>query len=89
MKPTKRKLKYDQASVNQDVLSKEAPDIGLIAMNSPNDPRPGIKIVDGQITEMDGKTKEEFDFIDQFIVKYGINIEEAEKAMALESPKCW
>lgn len=85
MKPTKRKLKYDQASVNQDVLSKEAPDIGLIAMNSPNDPRPGIKIVDGQITEMDGKTKEEFDFIDQFIVKYGINIEEAEKAMALES----
>ena len=85
MKTTKRREMYNQALVNQDVISQEAPEVGLVAMNGPNDPRPGIKIVDGQIVEMDGKKKEEFDFIDQFIVKYGINVEEAEKAMALDS----
>lgn len=85
MKTTKRREMYNQALVNQDVISQEAPEVGLVAMNGPNDPRPSIKIVDGQIVEMDGKKKEEFDFIDQFIVKYGINVEEAEKAMALDS----
>lgn len=85
MNTTKRKLKYDQALVNQDVLSQEAPEIGLIAIGSPNDPCPSIKIVDGQIVEMDGKPRDKFDFIDEFIAKYGINPAEAEKAMALDS----
>ena len=58
MKTTKRKQKYDQALVNQDVLSQESPEIGLIALDGPNDPRPSIKVVSGQIVEMDGKTRE-------------------------------
>lgn len=85
MKTTKRKQKYDQALVNQDVLSQESPEIGLIALDGPNDPRPSIKVVSGQIVEMDGKTREEFDFIDEFIAKYGINPAEAESSMALDS----
>lgn len=85
MKTTKRKQQYDQALVNQDVLSQEAPEIGLVALEGPNDPRPSIKVAGGQIVEMDGKTREEFDFIDEFIVKYGINPQEAERSMALDS----
>ena len=69
MKTTKRKQKYDQALVNQDVISQEAPEVGLMAIDSPNDPQPSIKVVDGKIVEMDGKKYDEFDFIDKFIVE--------------------
>lgn len=85
MKSTKRRQKYEQAPVTQDVIAWEDPAVGLVALDSPNDPRPSIKIVDGQIVEMDGKTRDEFDFIDKFIVKYGINVSEAETSMALDS----
>ena len=33
-------------------------------MNSPFDPTPSIKIVNGEVVEMDGKTKDEFDMLD-------------------------
>lgn len=85
MKTTKRKQKYDQALVNQDVISQEAPEVGLMAIDSPNDPQPSIKVVDGKIVEMDGKTSDEFDFIDKFIVEYGIDPEQAEKSMSMDS----
>ena len=43
--------------VNQDGYVQEWPEVGLIAMNSPFDPKPSIKIENGVITEMDGKCR--------------------------------
>lgn len=40
--------------VNQDGYVKEWPEVGLIAMNSPFDPTPSIKIENGRVTELDG-----------------------------------
>jgi len=54
-------------------------------MKSPYDPTPSVKVENGVITELDGKKKEEFDFIDQFIADYAINIERTEKSMAVSS----
>lgn len=71
--------------VNQDGYVQEWPEVGLIAMSSPFDPKPGIKIVNGRITELDGKTREEFDMLDTFIADHAIRIEGAEKAMAMDS----
>lgn len=71
--------------VNQDGIIAEWPEVGLIAVNSPNDPKPSIKIENGKIVEMDGKRREEFDMVEQFIADYAINIEMAEKAMGMDS----
>ncbi|HBT49844.1 MAG: Glycerol dehydratase [Caldanaerobacter subterraneus] len=71
--------------VNQDGIVAEWPEVGLIATNSPNDPKPSIKIENGKIVEMDGKRREEFDMVEQFIADYAINIEMAEKAMGMDS----
>ncbi|MBB6713747.1 propanediol/glycerol family dehydratase large subunit [Clostridium gasigenes] len=71
--------------VNQDGLIGEWPEEGLIAMNSPNDPKPSIKIENGIIVELDNKKRDEFDMIDTFIANYAINIEKAEEAMKLDS----
>ncbi|RJS62672.1 propanediol/glycerol family dehydratase large subunit [Bacillus sp. PK3_68] len=71
--------------VNQDGFVAEWPEVGLIAMDGPNDPKPSIKIENGQVIELDGKKREEFDFIDHFIANHSINIEKAEEAMAIDS----
>ena len=54
-------------------------------MNSPFDPTPSIKIVNGEVVEMDGKAREDFDMLDAFIAKYAINLDFAEEAMATDS----
>lgn len=71
--------------VNQDGFVEEWAEVGLVAMNGPNDPSPSIKIANGEITEMDGKQKSQFDSIDTFIARYGINIDNAEKSMSISS----
>ncbi|NFO14243.1 propanediol/glycerol family dehydratase large subunit [Clostridium botulinum] len=71
--------------VNQDGLIGEWPEEGLVAMNSANDPKSSIKIENGKVVELDNKKREDFDMIDRFIADYAINLENAEKAMSLDS----
>ena len=71
--------------VNQDGYVQEWPEVGLIAMNSPFDPKPSIKIENGVITEMDGKCRADFDMLDTFIADHAIRLGNAEKAMAMDS----
>jgi len=71
--------------VNKDGFVAEWPEVGLIAVDSPNDPKPSIKIENGKIVEMDGKKREDFDMIEQFIADYAIDVEMAEKAMKMDS----
>ncbi|WP_027625710.1 propanediol/glycerol family dehydratase large subunit [Clostridium lundense] len=84
---SKRFQALAQRPVNQDGLIGEWPEEGIIAMDSPNDPEPSIKIENGRIVELDGKKREYFDTIDRFIADYAINIENAEKSMSLDSLK--
>ncbi|TYP55467.1 propanediol/glycerol family dehydratase large subunit [Thermosediminibacter litoriperuensis] len=71
--------------VNKDGFVAEWPEVGLVAVESPNDPKPSIKIENGKIVEMDGKKREDFDMIEQFIADYAIDVEMAEKAMKMDS----
>jgi propanediol dehydratase large subunit len=73
--------------VNQDGFIKEWIDVGLVAMDSPNDPSPGIKIQNGAIVEMDGKPRKEFDMIDTWIADHTIDRKVAEEVMAIDSMK--
>ncbi|EIW18992.1 MULTISPECIES: propanediol/glycerol family dehydratase large subunit [Pelosinus] len=85
MKKSKRFEVLAARPVNQDGFVKEWPEVGLIAMGSPNDPVPSIKIENGKIVEMDGVARSNFDFIEQFIADYAIDVKIAEKAMAMEA----
>ncbi|PKM94710.1 MAG: propanediol dehydratase [Firmicutes bacterium HGW-Firmicutes-1] len=73
--------------VNKDGFVKEWPEVGLIAMNSPYDPKPSVKVANGIIVELDGKKREDFDLLDTFIADYSINKENTEKVMAMDSLK--
>jgi len=84
-KRSKRFEALDERAVTEDGFVNEWPEVGFVAMESPNDPDPSITVEDGKIVEMDGKDREEFDFIDRFIADYAINVDKAEEAMATDS----
>ncbi|MGL5313263.1 MAG: propanediol/glycerol family dehydratase large subunit [Peptostreptococcaceae bacterium] len=73
--------------VNQDGFVTEWPEVGLIAMDGPNDPKPSIKIVNGVVTELDGKQRADFDMLDFFIADHAINLSKAEEVIAMDSLK--
>ncbi|EFV00930.1 dehydratase large subunit [Pseudoramibacter alactolyticus ATCC 23263] len=82
---SKRFEALDARPVKKDGFVTEWPEVGLIAMNSDLDPKPSIKVENGVIVEMDGKTRDEFDMLDQFIADYAIHIDDAEEAMKVDS----
>ena len=85
MKRSKRIEVLDQRPVNKDGFIDEWPEMGFVAMTSPYDPKPSVKVANGRIVELDGKKREDFDFIDQFIADYAMNVERAEASMAVSS----
>ena len=85
MKRSKRIETLDKRPVNMDGYINEWPEMGFVAMSSPYDPKPSIKVEGGKIVELDGKKREDFDFIDQIIADYAINIERTEKSMSVPS----
>src|SRR5664279_5029991 len=74
----------DAKPVNLDGFSVPDPEFGRVAMHSPYDPEPSLVVRAGVVVELDGKTAEDFDVIDEFIARYGLDLDVAEEAMALE-----
>ncbi|MBI5338979.1 MAG: propanediol/glycerol family dehydratase large subunit [Mycolicibacterium rufum] len=70
--------------VNLDGFSVPDARLGLVAMSSPQDPLPSLVTRGGEVVELDGKGAGEFDVIDEFIARYGIDLAVAEEAMALD-----
>ncbi|NLK74431.1 MAG: propanediol/glycerol family dehydratase large subunit [Clostridiales bacterium] len=85
MKRSKRMEVLANRPVNKDGFINEWPEMGFVAMSSPYDPKPSIKIENGVIVELDGKKREDFDFIDQFIADHAIRIDRAERSMGISS----
>lgn len=85
MRRSKRIETLDQRPVNLDGYINEWPEMGFVAMTSPYDPKPSVKVANGRIVELDGKKREDFDFIDQFIADYAMNVDRAEASMAVSS----
>ena len=84
-KRSKRFEALDQRPVNKDGYINEWPEMGFVAMHSPYDPKPSIRIENGKIVELDGKQASEYDFLDQFIADYAINKEQAPVSMAMSN----
>ena len=70
--------------VNRHMYLKEWTDVGIIAMNGPNDPEPSITIESGRVTEFDGTRREDFGMIEQYIADYYIDTEIAREMMNMD-----
>jgi propanediol dehydratase large subunit len=59
-------------------------ELGLVAMNGPNDPEPSLVVEGGRVVELDGRPVEEWDALDHFVVRYGLDLDVAREAAALD-----
>jgi propanediol dehydratase large subunit len=73
----------NEQRVNLDGFATPAPELGLVAFNGLNDPKPSLTIRDNRIVEMDGRSESEFDSIDEFIARHGLDLSVAQEAMAI------
>lgn len=72
-----------QRDINRETFVEPWPEVGLIVADSPYDPQPGLRIEDGQVVELDGKQRADFDMLDRFIAEHALDLSVAEEAMAL------
>ena len=73
----------DRQRVNLDGFAIEDPELGLTALRSPHDPAPSLTVTDGRVTELDTVPEAEFDSIDTYIARHGLDLSVAAEAMAL------
>ena len=73
----------DQQRVNLDGFAVEDPGLGLVALRAPADPAPSLVIRDGRVTELDGVAEPDFDSIDAYIARHGLDLAVAGGAMSL------
>src|SRR5262245_30004384 len=72
-----------QRDINRETFVEPWPEVGLLVADSPYDPQPSLRIVDGQVVELDGRARADFDMLDMFIADHALDLAVAEEAMAL------
>jgi propanediol dehydratase large subunit len=82
---SRRSAYFATRPISRDALVPEDPALGLVAFSSPFDPEPSLCIADGRIVELDGRSEADFDILDEFIARRGIDLTVAEEAMALDT----
>ena len=91
MTRSKRFALLAERDINKETYVEPWPEAGLIVADSPHDPRPGARVVEThdhaslRVTEMDGKSRDQFDALDLFIADHGLDLAVIEEAMATPS----
>lgn len=74
----------DGRPVNLDGLAAEDPEMGLVACRSPHDREPSLALdPEGNVVELDGVQAGDFDLIDTYIARHGIDVAVASEAMGV------
>src|SRR5439155_25177334 len=81
---SRRFVEREQRELRRELLITPFPGLGLVALNGPNDPEPGLEVRDGRVVSLDGRSEDEFDALDHFIARRGIDVGVAAEAMALD-----
>jgi propanediol dehydratase large subunit len=72
-----------EKELRRELLISPLPELGLVAVDGPNDPEPELDVEDGRVVRMDGVAAADFDVIDRFLVAHGLDLDVAAEAMAI------
>ena len=81
---SKRFVERERRELRRELLITPYPELGLVAMNGPNDPEPGLEVKDGRVVSLDGRGEREFDAIDHFIARHGLDLDVARETTELD-----
>jgi propanediol dehydratase large subunit len=74
----------ERRELRREVLIEPLAELGLVAMNGPNDPTPSLVVEDGRVVELDGRRRDAWDALDHFVVRYGLDLDVAREASKLD-----
>ena len=80
---SERFVAREARELRKEVLVSPWPELGLVALDGPNDPEPELAVEDGRVTRIDGRGVEEFDVIDHFLAQHGLDLDAAADAAEL------
>jgi propanediol dehydratase large subunit len=81
---SERFLAREARPLRKELLVSPWPELGLVAFDGPNDPEPELVVEDGRVVRLDGRGEDEFDIIDRFLVRHGLDVDAAAEAAALD-----
>jgi propanediol dehydratase large subunit len=81
---SERFRRREQRGLRRELLVEPYPELGLVAMDGPADPPPTLVLDGEQVVEIDGRREDEWDVIDWFLARGGIDPAAAEEAGALD-----
>src|SRR2546430_141069 len=80
---SKRFVERERRELRRELLITPYPELGLVALEGPNDPEPGLRIEKGRVVFIDGRGEDDFDALDHFIARYGLDVDVAAEAARL------
>jgi propanediol dehydratase large subunit len=69
--------------LRRELLVSPRPELGLVAMDGPDDPEPELAWENGRVVAIDGSGETDFDVIDRFLAAHGFDRDAAEEASVL------
>src|SRR6266516_1695067 len=81
---SKRFVERERRELRRELLITPYPELGLVAFEGPNDPEPGLRIEKGRVVFIDGRGEDEFDALDHFIARYGLDVDVVAEAAGLD-----
>jgi propanediol dehydratase large subunit len=79
-----RFVSREQRELRRELLIEPLAELGLVAMDGPTDPQPSLVVEDGRVLEIDGRREDEWDALDHFVVRYGLDLDVAGEAAGLD-----
>jgi propanediol dehydratase large subunit len=80
---SRRFAEREQRDLRRELLVEPYPELGLVAMDGPNDPEPSLVFESGRVVEIDGRLEADFDVIDHFLALRAFDAEAAAEAARL------
>jgi propanediol dehydratase large subunit len=87
LQPEERSARFvarEERGLRREVSIEPLVELGLVAMDGPNDPTPSLVVEDGWVVELDGRREQEWDALDHFVARYGLDLDIAREAAELE-----
>src|SRR2546421_11072565 len=81
---SKRFVERERRELRCELLITPYPELGLVALEGPNDPEPGLRIEKGRVVFIDGRGEDDFDALDHSIARYGLDVDVPAESAGLD-----
>src|SRR6478609_9079341 len=80
---SERFVAREERDLRREVLVDPLVELGLVAMDGPNDPVPSLVLDGDEVVEIDGRPRGDWDALDHFVARFGLDLDVAREAAEL------